>query len=73
MYVYEISSYTDIASIAPHFLIKKQIAVEFFSKTFDIYKPILLQKNTGGSADFNCPNMSKLAKLVLFISIFKQN
>ena len=44
MSVYEISSYVDIASIALHLLIKKQIVVQYFSKIFDIYMPILVKK-----------------------------
>ena len=49
MPVYQIGSDVDIASIVSCFLTKKQITVKYFSKIFDVYKPILLTKSTGKS------------------------
>lgn len=42
--LYEVSSYSDIASVLYHYLNKKQILAEYFFKTFNIYVPILVKK-----------------------------
>ena len=47
MFVYEISSYNDIAFIGLCFLTLKQIVAEFFYKIFGIYKPVLVKTLLG--------------------------
>ena len=44
MYVYVIRSYLHIASIPKHFITKKEIVAQSFSKILGIYIPILLKK-----------------------------
>ena len=47
MFVYEITSYNDIASIGWCFLTLKQIVAKFFSKIFGIYIPVLVKTLLG--------------------------
>lgn len=52
IYVYQISSYAEIAFILSRFLTRKQIDVKYFSKMFDINIPILIKEALGEATKF---------------------